>query len=194
MIGRQLCVLSACSSSLGSLLSILLTTRSTYSASPTACKSSSTSVYFSAIITTIVASVSWQLVALAFAIAFLSNPFTYIFLHICLGLEASDIYPGAWVLSDPQKRSFGFQRDEVYIGTAEDRGAKNMGDDSDRLQLGPGHLIKLPGIPENAPASLKALTASDPAVVEYHKMDNGESNVDNIEKVEDGTHDSNLPP
>ena len=132
-----------------------------------------------AIITTIVASIAWQLVASAFPIAFLSNPFTYIFLRICLGLEASGICSGAWVLSDLQKRLFGFQRDEVYIGTAEDRAAKNMGDDSDQLHLGPGHLIKLPGFPEHAPASLKALTASDPAVAEYlnsiHKMEDGKS-------------------
>jgi hypothetical protein len=42
-----------------------------------------------AIITTIVASIAWQLVASAFPIAFLSNPFTYIFLRICLLLEAT---------------------------------------------------------------------------------------------------------
>ena len=131
-----------------------------------------------AIIVTIVASISWQLVASAFPIAFLSNPFTYIFLRICLGLEASGICSGAWVLSDLQKRLMGFQRDEVYIGTAEERAAKNMGDDSDQLHLGPGHLIKLPGFPENAPASLKKLTASDPAVAEY---------LNSIHKMEDGT-------
>jgi hypothetical protein len=103
-------------------------------------------------------------VASAFPIAFLSNHFTYIFLRICLGLEASGICTGAWVLAGLQKRIFGFQRDEVYIGTAEEHAAKNMGDDSDQLHLGPGHLIKLPGFPENAPAALKELTASDPSV------------------------------
>jgi hypothetical protein len=97
-----------------------------------------------AIITTIVASISWHLVASAFPIAFLSNPFTYIFLRICLGLEATGLCSGAWVLANLQKRIFGFQRDEVYIGTAEDRAAKNMGDDADQLHLGPGHPRKLP--------------------------------------------------
>merc|ERR1712151_536348 len=47
-----------------------------------------------ALITTIVASIAWQLAAAAFPLAFLANPFTYI-----------------------QKKLNGWQRDEVYIGT-----------------------------------------------------------------------------
>jgi silicon transporter len=132
--------------------------------------------FLGAIITTIVASISWQLVASAFPLMFLSIPFTYIFLRICLLLEASGLASGSWVLADVQKRIFGFQRDEIYIGTAEERAAKNMSD-ADDLHLGSGHLYKLPGFADNAPAALKLLWESDPAVAEYlksiHDMEKG---------------------
>jgi hypothetical protein len=131
--------------------------------------------FLGAIITTIVASISWQLVASAFPMMFLSNPFTYIFLSICLGLEATGLASGSWVFADIQKKIFGFQRDEVYIGTAEERANKNMSDD---VNFGSGHLYKLPVFADNAPAALKALWESDPAVMEYmksiHAMENGD--------------------
>jgi hypothetical protein len=134
--------------------------------------------FLGAIITTIVASISWQLVASAFPIMFLSNPFTYFFLCICLGLEATGLCSGSWVFADLQKKIFGFQRDEVYIGTAEERAAKNMNDNEGQLHLGQGHLGKLPGFANNAPAALKALWESDRAVAKYlnyiHAMENGE--------------------
>jgi silicon transporter len=127
-----------------------------------------------AIITTIVASIAWQLVASAFPIVFLSNPFTYIFLRICLFLEMTGISSGAWVLAWIHKTIAGFQRDEVYIGTAEERAAKHHADDATHLRLGAGHIVKLPGF---VPASLKKLMAADPSVLEYfnsiHAMENG---------------------
>jgi silicon transporter len=98
-----------------------------------------------AIITTIVASIAWQLVASAFPIAFLSNPFTYIFLRICLLLEASGICSGAWVLAWIHKSIAGFQRDEVHIGTAEERAANNHADKAEQIRLGLGRPRKLPG-------------------------------------------------
>ena len=74
-----------------------------------------------ALITTIVASIAWQLVASAFPLAFLSSPVTYILLRLCLLLEATGICQGAWFLASIHKRIAGFQRDEVYVGTAEER-------------------------------------------------------------------------
>jgi hypothetical protein len=47
-----------------------------------------------AMITTIVASIAWQLVTSAFPIAFLSNPFTYIFLRMHLSVFGDD-----WLVS-----------------------------------------------------------------------------------------------
>merc|ERR1712087_523700 len=53
--------------------------------------------FLGALITTILGSISWQLVASAFPIAFLSNPLTYILLRICLFLESTGLCQGAWV-------------------------------------------------------------------------------------------------
>ena len=131
-----------------------------------------------ALITTIVGSIAWQLVASAFPIAFLSNPMTYIFLRYCLLLEATGLCHGAWVLAEIHAKVAGFQRDEVYIGTAEERAAKNLADDEDQIHLGPGHPRKLPTAIDNAPESLKKLLKADPAVMSYidsiRKMDAGQ--------------------
>jgi len=101
-----------------------------------------------ALIVTIVGSISWQLVASAFPIAFLSNPFVYILLRICLLLEATGLCSGAWVLAKFHKKMAGFKRDEVYIGTAEERARRAMGDIPDQIPSGPGHPLKLPIVPE----------------------------------------------
>ena len=101
-----------------------------------------------AIITTVVGSITWQLVASAFPVAFLSNPLVYVLLRICLLLEASGICSGAWVLAMIHKRISGFQVDEVYIGTPEERAAKKKADDataSPALHMGTNILTLPPG-------------------------------------------------
>jgi Silicon transporter len=128
-----------------------------------------------AFITTIIGSVAWQLLASAFPVAFMSSPFTYVFLIICLGLDATGLCQGAWVLAAIQKKIMGFQRDEVYIGSAEERAAKHMSDDADGgLPSGAGHMIKLPGFYDQCPPSLKKLMKKDPSVVQYlQEMETG---------------------
>merc|ERR1712048_204370 len=125
-----------------------------------------------ALITTMGGSISWQLVAGAFPVAFLSNPVTYILLRICLILEGTGICNGAWVLAAIFKKIFGYQKDEVYIGTAEERKARGMKDDSKREIDMPALTgfagIDLPGF-NNAPKSLRDLAESDPEVAEYMK-------------------------
>jgi len=121
-----------------------------------------------ALITTILASITWQLVAGAFPVAFLSTPITYILLVICLCLEGTGICNGAWVLGAIFKKVFGYQLDEVYIGTPEERAARGNKDDSQRE-------IALPvetgfhGLPQfkDAPKSLRDLAESDPEVGNY---------------------------
>jgi len=120
-----------------------------------------------AFITTIVASISWQLVASAFPIAFLSNPITYILLRWCLLLEATGICAGAWTIAAVHKKISGFQRDEVYIGTAEARANMDMSDHTQNLAVGAGHMVKLPNFAENAPNSLKKLMKKDPSIAQY---------------------------
>merc|ERR1711915_115955 len=133
--------------------------------------------FLGALITTILGSISWQLVASAFPIAFLSNPVTYFLLVICLGLEGTGLCQGAWVLAAIHKKIAGFQRDEVYIGTAEERAAKEMGNDTSHLPLGAGHIVKLPNFADNAPRSLKKLLEKDPEAAKYIN--------DEVEKLEE---------
>ena len=120
-----------------------------------------------ALMLTILGSISWQLVASAFPLAFLSNPITYILLRICLALEATGICQGAWVIAAVHRKISGFQRDEVYIGTAEERAKQDMGDDVDQPQIGAGHPVKLPNFKEGAPSALQKLVAQDSAVERY---------------------------
>jgi hypothetical protein len=120
-----------------------------------------------ALITTICASISWQLVASAFPYAFLSNPITYFLLRLCLLLEATGLCGAAWVIAAIHKKFAGFQRDEVYIGTGEERAKGEMGDDTAHVPVGPGHMAKLPGFADNAPRTLKKLMKKDPNVADY---------------------------
>ena len=117
------------------------------------------------IVTTIVASIAWQLVASAFPIAMLSNPFTYILLRICLFLEGIGICNGAYVIAWIHAKIAGFQRDEIYIGTAEERREKAMADDKSVLSVGTGHIAKLPLV--DAPADLKNLIETNDEVRKY---------------------------
>jgi len=120
-----------------------------------------------ALMLTIMGSISWQLVASAFPLAFMRSPITYVLLRICLALECTGICQGAWVLAAIHKKISGFQRDEVYIGTAEERRKQEMGDDPNQLPIGAGHLVKLPGFSDNAPKALQRLLKKDPSVGQY---------------------------
>jgi hypothetical protein len=93
-----------------------------------------------AVLTTILASISWQLVASAFPIAFLSNPVVFVFLRLCLWLEATGICSGSWVIAWVHAKLAGFQRDEVYIGTPEERAAKHHSDHMEKQEVEPGHM------------------------------------------------------
>jgi silicon transporter len=129
------------------------------------------------LVLTIIGSIAWQLVAATFPIAFLSNPLTYVLLRLALAIESTGLCNGAWVIAGVHAKIAGFQRDEVYIGTAEERAARKHADQYDKLPLGPGHKIKLPGFAENAPPSLRKLFEQDPKVLEYvqsiHRMETG---------------------
>merc|ERR1711937_974012 len=93
--------------------------------------------FMGALVTTILGSITWQLVAGQFPIAFLSNPIVYVFLQGALLLEATGICSAAWFFALIQKKITGFQYDEVYIGTAEERAAKGHADDTNqKLDLG----------------------------------------------------------
>merc|ERR1712194_723695 len=82
-----------------------------------------------AITTTILGSIAWQLVASSFPIAFLSNPIVFCFLQAALFLEATGICAAAWFFAVLQRKAMGYQSDEVFVGTPEERAAKGHADD-----------------------------------------------------------------
>jgi len=124
--------------------------------------------FLGALITTILASISWQLVASAFPLLFLANPLTYVFLRLCLLLEATGLASGAWVIAAIHKKIAGFQRDEVYIGTSQERAKNNNKDNSQRLNK--SNMAKLPTFAlDSAPSALKKLMEINPVVREFIK-------------------------
>lgn len=99
-----------------------------------------------AVITTILASITWQLAASAFPLAFLANPATYILLVIALTLEATGVCAGAWVVARVVKKAMGLQYDEVYVGTPEERAANNHPDKTDEAGTGIGFHNMMQGV------------------------------------------------
>ena len=77
-----------------------------------------------AIVTTILGSVGWQLVASAYPETFLGSPFCHILLRVCLFLENTGVCSAAWFFALIHKCLAGFQYDEHFIGTAEERKAR----------------------------------------------------------------------
>ena len=169
MIGRQLCVVS-CMFFVARVTSVKIETGddNVFGVNQGLQELFNTGM-LGALIVTIVASISWQLVGSAFPMLFLNNPFTYFLLSFCLLLESSGICNAAWVLAAIHKKIAGFERDEVYIGTAEERAKKNMGDDADALPVGPGHIAKLPGFFEKVglPPAVLELMENDPSVRKF---------------------------
>lgn len=92
-----------------------------------------------AFITTTVGSIIWQLVASAFPVAFLSNPLCYLLLRFCLFLEATGVCNASWVIAWIAKKIWTLQKDEVYIGTPEERAKKHKEDHDSELHVDAGH-------------------------------------------------------
>ena len=93
-----------------------------------------------AVITTVIGSLAWKIVASSFPLAFLSNPLIYSIIRICLVLESSGICSGAWVLGRFNKLIASFQPDEVYLEGAEKHTAEPVtrrDSDIDRLLYSP---------------------------------------------------------
>ena len=102
-----------------------------------------------ALCTAIVGSMMWRLLASAFPHAFLSLPFTYVLLRLCMFLEATGLLHGAWVLADIHAKVAKFHKDEFYIGTAEERAAKKHPDDHSSICSGAGRPVPLLDVGEN---------------------------------------------
>ena len=72
-----------------------------------------------AVITTVVGSLIWRIIASSFPVAFLSNPMIYIIIRLCLLLEKSGVCSAAWLLARYHKILVGFQPDAVHLEGAE---------------------------------------------------------------------------
>jgi len=154
-----------------------------------------------ALITTIIASITWQLVASAFPMAFLSTPLTYFLLRFCLFLEWTGLCQGAWVVARVQKMMSRYKYDEVYIGTAEERAQKHRedpesvkGDDED-YNVRPGHLY--PGVPTlPLDFGLRMHTLEEIEELEKELIEHKEevqSRIDQLEKEKDKLLSKNSP-
>jgi hypothetical protein len=141
LIGRQLCVVS-CMFFIARITAVKLGEgeANIYGVSDGAQELFNTGL-LGAFCVAVVGSISWRLIASAFPMAFIENPFTYVLLRLCLFLEMTGVLHGAYVIAFIHKKIAGFKRDEIYIGTAEDRAGSKMGDDSKVLHTGPGHII-----------------------------------------------------
>jgi len=93
-----------------------------------------------AVITTILASISWQYAASAFPNAFVNSPITYVLLILALCLEGTGICHGAWVIAKVMKKVCKLQYDEVYVGTPEERMASSKPDKEMTPAQDVGHL------------------------------------------------------
>jgi len=76
-----------------------------------------------ALITTVVASLAWRVIASSSPITFLSNPLVYIIVQVCLLVEMTGICSASWMIALIHKHVVGYQLDETYIGTPDERAA-----------------------------------------------------------------------
>ena len=91
-----------------------------------------------AVVTTILGSIVWQLVASAYPKTFLGSAFVHILLRVCLMLEHSGVCAAAWFFGLLHKKAVGYKYDEYYIGTPEERKAKKKADLIRQARMRPG--------------------------------------------------------
>jgi len=136
-----------------------------------------------ALMVAVIASVSWRLIASAFPLAFFKSPPAYVFLRLCLFLEMTGLLHGAWVIAFIIKKATGVKRDEVYIGTAEDRAADKETRDKS-MHAKPGANIPVCDVGESPPEvtiqseleevkdEVRTLTSTVEALIKTLEMNN----------------------
>ena len=161
MVGRQLCVVS-CMFIIARIASVSMKEgESNLFGVSDATQGLFSTGLLGALIVAIIGSITWRLLASAFPLFFLANPACYILLRWCLLLEYTGILHGAWVLAAIHKKLAGFQRDEVYIGTAEERAAQNLADKSKNVPVGAGHPVPSVDVGENPIDSFDVVEGKD---------------------------------
>ena len=74
-----------------------------------------------ALLSTIVASLSWRVLASSFPMVFLANPLSTMIIRFCLLIEWTGICYSSWFFAWIHQKLARFQEDTVYIGTAAER-------------------------------------------------------------------------
>ena len=69
-----------------------------------------------AFLSTILASLSWRILANSFPLAFLSNPFTMPSIRFCLFVESTGICAVSWLIAAANKKLLRLHPDEIFIG------------------------------------------------------------------------------
>lgn len=116
LIGRQICV-TCCMFVIARITSITISDGdSNIFGVPDAIQDFFNTGLFGAVITTIVGSLAWRIIASSFPLAFLSNPLINIIIRLCLLLEKSGICSASWALAFIQKQIFKYRVDEEYVG------------------------------------------------------------------------------
>lgn len=105
-----------------------------------------------ALIVAVCASVSWRLIASAFPLQFVKSPIAYVFLRICLFLEMTGLLHGAWVIANIIIKLTRVKRDEVYIGTPEERAKMAQEKAANKVEAAPGHMIPEVDVGEEPPS------------------------------------------
>ena len=73
-----------------------------------------------ALVTTIMASLIWRVIASQYPIQFLSSNLIYVLIHLCLILENTGICSASWILALVQKEVCQYKVDEDYLGSKQD--------------------------------------------------------------------------
>jgi len=151
LVGRQLCVVS-CMFFIARITAVKVETpEDNIFGVPNGVQKIFNTGLLGAIIVAVVASVSWRLIASAFPLQFFKNPIPYFFLRFCLVLEMTGILHGAWVIANIIIKLSGVQRDEIYIGTAEERAAALTKKNSDVTDAKAGQIIPEVNVGEEPP-------------------------------------------
>mmetsp|Transcript_22812 Transcript_22812/g.34241 ORF Transcript_22812/g.34241 Transcript_22812/m.34241 type:complete len:1013 (-) Transcript_22812:83-3121(-) len=117
LIGRQICV-TCCMFVIARITSITINDAdSNIFGVPDAIQEFFNTGLLGAVITTIVGSLAWRIIASSFPLGFLSNPLVNIIIRLCLLLEKSGICSSSWALAFIQKLLFKYRVDEEYIGS-----------------------------------------------------------------------------
>lgn len=131
------------------------------------------------VIVTVLGSIFSQLVASAFPFAFLSNPFTYVLLRVCLAVEVTGLFSGSYVIAAIHKKLSGYQFDEVYVGTPEERAAEEPKFVEESIHVECGHLAG-----SSFPSGTHKVGLRDMDLQNWADTVHGQKNISDEEKQE----------